>query len=287
MSIKAGWAGRGKARPGEAGQGRQGEARRGLARRGEARQDKAGKARRGTAGRGSARQATATPGRPSSRSNRRQINGANEMTTAKTAVAVQIKPPKIETAVFNIKGTAPFVQARFSAKAMQAMKAKMLEGSTAKGKKVREARDFEDDFRQAMHVSTDGWVGIPASAFRQAIISACRLVGFRMTLAKLSVFVEADGFDKVDGIPLIRLDAGDPEMLEMAVRNQTGVADIRVRPMWREWGAAVKVRYDADQFTISDVTNLMARVGMQVGIGEGRPDSRESAGLGWGTFEIQ
>ena len=210
------------------------------------------------------------------------------MAAAKSAaVAVQIKPPKIETAVFNIKGTAPFVQARFSAKAMQAMKAKMLEGSTAKGKKVREARDFEDDFRQAMHVSTDGWVGIPASAFRQAIISACRLVGFRMTLAKLSVFVEADGFDKVDGIPLIRLDAGDPEMLEMAVRNQTGVADIRVRPMWREWGAAVKVRYDADQFTLSDVTNLMARVGMQVGISEGRPDSRESAGLGWGTFEIQ
>jgi hypothetical protein len=34
------------------------------------------------------------------------------------------------------------------------------------------------------------------------------------------------------------------------------------------------------------VTNLMQRVGLQVGIGEGRPDSRESAGLGWGTFAI-
>lgn len=28
--------------------------------------------------------------------------------------AVSIKPPKIETAVFNIKGSAPYVQARFS-----------------------------------------------------------------------------------------------------------------------------------------------------------------------------
>lgn len=208
------------------------------------------------------------------------------MATKTTATPVSIKPPKIETAIFNIIGTAPFVQARFSAKAMQAMKSKMLAGSTAQGKKVREARDFEDDFRQAMHVAPEGWVGIPASAFRQAMISACRLVGFKMTLAKLSVFVEADGFDKVDGIPLIKLDAGKPEMLEMAVRNQTGVADIRVRPMWREWGAKVRVRYDADQFTLADVTNLMARVGLQVGIGEGRPDSRESAGLGWGTFAI-
>ena len=206
------------------------------------------------------------------------------MATVQTAV--QIKPANIQQAVFKIKGTAPYVQARFSAKAMQAMKEKMLAGSTAKGKKVREARNFDEDFEQAKHVSEQGWVGIPASSFRQAIISACRLVGFRMTLAKLSVFVAADGFDRVDGIPLIKLQAPEPECTEMAVRNATGVADIRVRPMWREWAADVTVSYDADQFTLQDVTNLMQRVGMQVGIGEGRPDSRDSAGLGWGTFTL-
>ena len=206
------------------------------------------------------------------------------MATVQTSV--QIKPANIQQAVFKIKGTAPYVQARFSAKAMQAMKEKMLAGSTAKGKKVREARNFDDDFEQAKHVSEQGWVGIPASSFRQAIISACRLVGFRMTLAKLSVFVAADGFDRVDGIPLIKLQAPEPERTEMAVRNATGVADIRVRPMWREWAADVTVSYDADQFTLQDVTNLMQRVGMQVGIGEGRPDSRDSAGLGWGTFTL-
>ena len=199
---------------------------------------------------------------------------------------VVISPPKIKVVHFMIHGTAPYVQARFSAKAMQAMKAKMAAGPTAKAKKVREARDFDADFLAAQHVSQDGWVGIPASAFRQAMISACRLVGFRMTLAKLSLFVEADGFDAIDGIPLVILDAGDPERVDMAVRNQTGVADIRVRPMWRKWGATVRVRFDEDQFTMTDVTNLMLRVGAQVGIGEGRPDSRESAGLGWGTFDI-
>ena len=202
------------------------------------------------------------------------------------AAVVQISAPKIETAEFRISGTAPLVQLRFSQKAMGMMMDKMAAGSTAKGKKVREARDFDQDMKDAQHVSTEGWVGIPASAFRQAIISACRLVGFKMTLAKLSVFVVADGFDSVDGIPLIKLDAGDPERLDMAVRNATGVADIRIRPMWREWGAKVRIRYDSDQFTLQDVTNLMARVGAQVGIGEGRPDSKASAGLGWGTFEI-
>jgi hypothetical protein len=46
------------------------------------------------------------------------------------------------------------------------------------------------------------------------------------------------------------------------------------------------VVYDADQFTLEDVSNLLARAGMQVGIGEGRPDSKMSAGMGWGTFRI-
>jgi hypothetical protein len=48
----------------------------------------------------------------------------------------------------------------------------------------------------------------------------------------------------------------------------------------------LRFRYDADQFTASDVVNLIARAGMQVGICEGRPDSSNSTGMGWGTFEI-
>lgn len=202
-----------------------------------------------------------------------------------TTKQVQIAAPKLRTVEFSIKGTAPYVQARFSAKAMQAMAAKMLAGQQAKKGAKRDARDFDDDFRQAQHISTEGWRGIPAGAFRQAMISACRLVGFKMTLAKLSVFVEADGFDKVDGVPLIRIE-GEPERIDMAVRNATGVADIRVRPIWRQWSAKLRVRYDEDQFSLDDITNLVMRVGMQVGIGEGRPDSRESAGLGWGTFAV-
>jgi hypothetical protein len=31
----------------------------------------------------------------------------------------------------------------------------------------------------------------------------------------------------------------------------------------------------------------IARVGQQVGICEGRPDSKNSAGMGWGLFDIE
>jgi hypothetical protein len=71
------------------------------------------------------------------------------------------------------------------------------------------------------------------------------------------------------------------------VRNETGVADIRPRAHFDPgWEAEVRIQYDADQFTLTDVTNLLLRVGKQVGVGAGRPDSTKSTGMGWGTFEI-
>jgi hypothetical protein len=198
---------------------------------------------------------------------------------------VTIKAPSIATAAFKIVGTSPYIQLRFSQKAIETMMAKMAAGSQANKKKAREARDFDADFEAAKHISTEGWPGIPASAFRNAMISACRLVGFKMTLAKLSLFTEADGFDKVDLVPLIKI-TGDAEKHIMHARNATGVCDLRVRAKFWPWSADVRISYDADQFTATDVANLLQRVGQQVGIGEGRNDSKMSAGMGWGSFTL-
>lgn len=207
-------------------------------------------------------------------------------TTKMKSEGVLIPAPKMTAIQVKITGTAPYMQARFSEKAMIAMMDKM-DGTVKKGTaKAREKRDFDDDYKAAQHISLDGWIGIPASSIRAALISACRLVGFKMTLAKLSIFVEAEGVDKVDGAPLVRI-YGEPEKTRMPVRNATGVFDIRVRPLWQDWYAFVTIRYDEDQFSALDVVNLLSRVGVQVGLGEGRPDSRNSAGLGYGTFNVE
>lgn len=200
--------------------------------------------------------------------------------------AIHIAPPNIKTGEVWIKGTAPLVIHKFSEKAKNMIRDKQAAGSVANTKKKREAKNFDEVFEGARHKSFEGWDGIPAPAFRNASISACRLVGFKMTMAKLSIFIEADGFDATEGTPLVKIYGGEPRKLESMVRLATGVCDISVRPQWLEWGARLRIRYDADQFTASDVVNLIARVGMQVGICEGRPDSTNSAGMGWGTFEI-
>jgi len=198
---------------------------------------------------------------------------------------VNIAPPNLETASFVIIGTAPYVQHKFSAKARQQMMERQAAGSQAKKGAKRDPKNFDEVFIQAQHITPQGWNGIPAPAFRAAMIDACRLVGFKMTHAKISVFVEPDGFDADDGTPLVRI-FGDIERHEGCVRNETGVADVRVRPMWRAWTARVRITYDADVFSHVDVANLLTRAGAQVGIGEGRPFSKQSHGMGWGTFRI-
>lgn len=209
---------------------------------------------------------------------------ANEKQSVNT---VTISPPNIQRATIRIIGISPLVQNKFSKKAKDQIRETQLAGSTARSKKKRIARNFEEDFKQAQHVSDKGWVGIPAPAFRAAMISACRLVGFQMTKAKLSIFVDADGYDADDGTPLVKLIADKPEMHEGMVRNATGVVDMRVRPMWREWAADVRITWDGDQFLTQDILNLLDRAGLQVGIGEGRPDSKASAGMGWGQFQVE
>lgn len=207
-------------------------------------------------------------------------------TATKANQAVTITAPDMRVIELTIKGTAPLVINKFSAKAKEMMMATQMAGSTAKSKKNREAKDFEDLFNGARHVSTDGWDGIHAASFRNAAISACRAAGFVMTKAKLAIFVEPDGFDADDFTPLVRITEGEPQMVVSPCRNASGVIDLRPRPTYMPWAANLRIRYDAGILTAEDVANLMHRVGMQVGIGEGRPDSKQSAGVGNGLFSI-
>ena len=198
---------------------------------------------------------------------------------------VTITAPNFQTVQMHLVGTAPLLQLRFAAKAD--MLARQQEGASSKSKRQHKPKDIQKLFRDAQHVSAQGWNGIPCAAFRNAMISACRLVGYKMTLAKMALFLESDGLSRDDDIPLVRLTKGTPKLHSAPARNATGVVDIRIRAMFKDWECRPRVRFDADLFKVQDVINLLYRAGQQVGVGEGRPDSRESAGMGYGLFKVE
>lgn len=198
---------------------------------------------------------------------------------------VRIEAPDFRTMRVRIVGVSPFVQIRFSEKAKAIMRDKMESGPQARARKPREARDFNDDYAQAMYLGLDGERGMPAASFRIAMINACRTTEMKMTVAKMALFVLADTFDATDGTALVHIE-GTPEKVEHTVRNATGVADIRVRAMWREWFCNLRIRWDNGILNETSVLNLLSRAGQQIGVGEGRHFSKSSAGMGWGMFEI-
>lgn len=203
-----------------------------------------------------------------------------------TKTNVLISEPNFQLAKVRIVGTAPYVMNKMSSKNRLAIMTKQESGQQSKKGAKREPKNFDEVYKGAMHVSKEGWYGMPASAFRSAMVSACRVVGFQMTKAKLCLFVEADGIDSDDGQPLIRI-KGKPTRRDMAVKLADGSTDIIARPFFDEWSADVTLKWDADMFSATDVINLLSRVGIQVGIGAGRPDSKTSTGMGWGTFRVE
>jgi hypothetical protein len=203
------------------------------------------------------------------------------------AKAVTIKPPNFMSATLTAIGTAPYLQNNFSSKNKETMIEKQKQGSSVgRTRKARAAKDFDAVYEGSMHISTEGWHGIPASAFRKAMIDACRLTEVDMTRAKMCVFIVADGLDRGSFEPLVKID-GKPEMHLARVTIGMNQTDIAARAMFKKWSARVTIRWDNDVFKAEDIANLFARAGWQVGIGAGRPLSKTSAGMGFGTWNVE
>lgn len=197
-----------------------------------------------------------------------------------------ISAPNFQSAKIRLTGMAPYVMNRMSSENRQKIIEKQQSGARSKKGEKRAPKDFDKIYRGTMHVSQDGWNGIPASSIRAAMVAACSIVGFHMTMAKKCLFVEADGFDQEDGQPLIKI-VGKPIRRDMAVKLADGSTDIIPRAFFDKWHADVTITWDADIFSASDVLNVLARAGKQIGIGAGRPFSKNSCGMGWGIWRIE
>jgi len=199
---------------------------------------------------------------------------------------ISISEPNFQSVKFRIIGTAPLMIHKFSAPT----RARIQEAQTAKDKvkKARSPKDYKAEFNGARYISTAGWDGLYAGAIRNSMIGAARYVdGLQMTKSKGLFFVQAEGFDKEDGTPLVRIQGSKAAHDTRPVRLESGVADLRNRPRYDNWHADIVIDFDADAVTQTDVANLLHRAGAQVGLCEGRPGSSNSFGIGFGTFKVQ
>jgi hypothetical protein len=160
--------------------------------------------------------------------------------------------------------------------------------STDKVKKQRSPKDYAAEFNAARYVAAQKWDGFYAGALRNSMIAAARYVdGMQMTKAKGLFFVQAQGFDRDDGTPLVRILGCKAKHDTRPVRLESGVSDLRNRPRYDSWHADVVIDFDADAMSSTDIANLLQRAGAQVGLCEGRPASPNSFGMGFGVFRVE
>jgi hypothetical protein len=168
-----------------------------------------------------------------------------------------------------IEGTAPLIQHRFSAKARQMMLDRM-QGTAAE----REPKDPEALFEAAIYRLPGDRYGHPAVAFKDAIVGGARFYkGSKLTMTglRIMIFVVGEGADSLTEID------GEPKMREDPVRNATGVADLRYRPVYWPWRATLTINYIANQISLDSLVALVD-AGGNVGVGEWRPE--------FGTFKV-
>ena len=199
---------------------------------------------------------------------------------AKKTGEVEILPRNQKSIEIFIIGMTPLITHAWSEKAKRMMRDKQMGKAVPK----KSPKDPEEDFKSAMYLTSDGVCGYPASGLKAAIVTAARKTGgIPMTQLKVSIFVEAD--DPFTGLLKI-YGKHKPIMREDMVRLETGVADIRYRPEFREWIIKIRVTFDANILTEEQVVNLIDSAG-DGGIGEWRASSPKSYSGDMGRFRVR
>lgn len=200
-----------------------------------------------------------------------------ETTTPSSTATITLKRIAQVIAKVRIEGVTPLIQSKWRQKSIQQIKEKQ---SATKGKtRVLEARDPEQEMKEATYRLEDGRAGMPAAAFKGAIVSAARLFdGVTLTELKQAVFVIGEGPDQL--VPLI---SEEPIMFENAVRIGQGTSDLRYRPMFETWAADLYIQHLPSQIDFESLMILVDAAGIG-GVGEWRPTSPKNHTGSYGRF---
>jgi hypothetical protein len=173
---------------------------------------------------------------------------------------VKIRPLALEKMTLILIADGQARMNRFSEKAAAQILAKHM----GKQYPEKEIKDPYLNMMRALHIiyddrTGDHLIGAPAIAFKRAAIRGAKMVGACMKDMQAAFHVRAK---------LVEL-VGAPEMDVDAVRN-SGVADIRIRPRFDEWGVCLPIIYNEGQVSPEQIVQFFLAGGFGCGFGEYR-----------------
>ncbi len=199
--------------------------------------------------------------------------------TSTEAPATQIVLERIAQSSVSIKivGVSPVIPHQWSEKARRLM----LEAqSGTKATSKRDPKLPEMEAEASLYRLPDGTPGLPAVAFKAAIVGAVRLFrGITMVEAKAAIFVEGFGPNML--VPV----EGELNLREDMPRNANGNADLRYRYAIFPWSTTLTVQYLPSMLSEASVVALVDAAG-NGGVGDWRPSSPKSHTGIYGRFQV-
>lgn len=179
----------------------------------------------------------------------------------------------------EIRGLTPIIPQRWAEKAIAQMRRKQMQPSAAVD--ALPPKDPDEEARQATYWLPDGRPGMPATAFKAAMVGACRFYDEPpMTLAKLLFWVEGEGPED-----LVPIECDAIEQREDLPRNANGNPDLRYRNQLVGWRATLRIRFVASRISRESVVALLDAAGSG-GVGSWRPSAPKSSTGIYGTWEV-
>lgn len=183
-------------------------------------------------------------------------------------IAVGLLPlePKFMRVRVRARGDSTFLSHRFGEAARAAIRDKQAKVAKKGGRPKREP---ERDFHESIYWVDEGKTrcGIPAAAFKKAMVRAANDAGMKMTDARRWFFVR--GCE--DNPRLVAIEDAAPALREDTVTVGMGT-DLRYRAEFSAWAATVEVEFDDTLISAEQLVNLLNRAGFSVGVGDWRPE---------------
>lgn len=186
------------------------------------------------------------------------------MTKTKQPKVVTINSLQVQRMHVAIVGISSLIVNRFSQKALGDIANK--QNKTGENVKSRAARNPVADYEGCFYTGPKNELLFPTAPFKASLLSAAdKDMGLPKTKVGKACFIYGDR---------IRI-YGTPQPLTSPCRLKSGTFSINYRPEFPEWAMEFDVDFRAP-LNEEQILNLFAMAGWSCGIGDWRPDSRES-----------
>lgn len=195
-------------------------------------------------------------------------------TKKEVGTEVFIIPMNIERIKVRLEGITPLLVDNFPQETKEQILAKQ------KGKKTptKVPRDPDKEVEQAKYYTIDGKEGIPKSAFKAGMITACQFVFGDIKSSGMFKRV-VRGITVLGEDQIVPISYSKQDVLHHTVRPNT-----KFTPRYYNWGCELELEFESNNISSSDVVNLLNYAGRYCGVGSWAP--RAKCGGNYGKYKV-